>query len=44
MKFVKFKLWVNKYTKNLKEKTYFEKKYLRHILYKSQLALTQNQS
>ena len=25
MKFVKFKLWVNKYTKNLKEKTYFEK-------------------
>ena len=25
MKFVKFKLWVNKYTKKLKEKTYFKK-------------------
>ena len=29
MKFVKFKLWVNKYTKKLKEKTYYVKKYLR---------------
>ena len=44
MKFVKFKLWVNKYTKKLKEKTHFKKKYLRNILYESQIALTQNQS
>jgi len=44
MKFVKFKLWVDKYIKNLKEKTYFKKKYLRHILFESQISLTQNQS